>query len=455
MGMDGMVAGPVCRDAVIVIPGIMGSELIDSETGEVLWGLSPRSYLRFWTSGAGLERLRVTEQEREGKTGRIRATRLLRFPAASPIFGGFEPYTRLASAIRRSLTHPDALYEFAYDWRLPVAFNAARLGDVVEAHLQRWRAHRMGSKDAKVVLIAHSMGGLVARYFAGTMGGAPTVQQTVALGTPFFGAVKAAYLLNAGHGAPVWLPRARLRELALTLPGVHDLLPSYRCVDDAGGRPLTPTDVTDLGGDGELAEASFAMQHALAKLGTDGLRTVVGVDQPTMQSMRLVRGVVVPQSHIVEAGGRTDHRGDGTVYVEAAVGGVDPVSNLPQSHAGLARAPEAIAAVIAVLTRQRLGPPMGGTGVGVDAPDLAIVGERCEARISAPHDTMPSCRVVDADTGAQVDAPMPVRRDGGLIAAIRMPTAGLYRVEVKAGGYSAVTTLITAFSKGDVNAGGR
>jgi pimeloyl-ACP methyl ester carboxylesterase len=453
--MGGVVTAPVCRDAVIVIPGIMGSELVDVETGDVLWGLSPRSYLRLWTSGAGLKRLRVTDRERVGKTGRIRATGLLRFPVASPIFGGFEPYTRLVSAIRRSLTHPDALCEFAYDWRLPVAFNAARLGDVVEAHLRRWRAHRMGSKDANVVLVAHSMGGLVARCFAGPMGGASAVRQTVTLGTPFFGAVKAAYLLNVGRGVPVWLPRARLRELALTLPGVHDLLPSYRCVDDAGGRPLTPADVADFGGDSELAEAAFAMQHTLAKLGTDGLRTVVGVDQPTMQSMRLVRGVVLPQRHIAEAGVRTDHRGDGTVYVEAALGGVEPVSYLPQSHAGLSRAPEAIAAVVAVLTRQRLGPPMGGKGVGLEVPDLAIVGERCEAKITASDDAMPSCRVVDSETGEQVDAPEPVRRDGQILVAIRMSAAGLYRVEVKTGGYSAVTALIMALPPGDVHDGSR
>jgi pimeloyl-ACP methyl ester carboxylesterase len=453
--MCGIVNKPACPDAVIVIPGIMGSQLVDTDAGDVLWGLSPRSYLRFWTGGTGLERLRLTDQERAGKVGRIRATGLLRFPAASPVFGGFEPYTRLVLAARRSLTHPDALWEFAYDWRLPVTFNAAQLGDVVDAHIRRWRRHRMGSRDAKVVLIAHSMGGLVARCFAGTMGGTAVVRETVTLGTPFFGAVKAAYLLNAGRGAPVWLPRTRLRELALTLPGVHDLLPTYRCIDDVGGRTLTPTDVADLGGDGELAASSFAMQHALAKLGTDGLRTVVGVDQPTMQSMRLIRGVVVPQNHLVEAGKRTDHRGDGTVYVEAALGGVHPVSNLPQSHAGLARAPEAIAAVVAVLTRRRLGPPMGGTGVGVDAPDLAIIGERCEARISVPDDAVPSCRVVDVESGAQVGTPMPVRRDGELIAAIQLPKAGLYRVEVKTGGYSAVTTLITAFSKGDLSGDGR
>src|SRR5690348_10037311 len=104
--MAGAVTEPVCRDAVILIPGIMGSELADTETGDVLWGLSPRSYLRLWTSEYGLGRLRVTDREREGKTGRIRATGLLRFPVAVPIFGGFEPYTRLVRAIRRSLIHP-------------------------------------------------------------------------------------------------------------------------------------------------------------------------------------------------------------------------------------------------------------------------------------------------------------------------------------------------------------
>jgi len=299
------------------------------------------------------------------------------------------------------------------------------------------------------VLVAHSMGGLVARYFTEIMGGASAVRQTVTLGTPFFGAVKAAYLLNAGRGAPVWLPRARLRELALTLPGLHDLLPSYRCVDDAGGRLLTPADVAGLGGDGELAAASFAMQQALAKAGPDGLRTVVGVAQPTMQSMRLVRGVVVPQRHIAEAGVRTDHRGDGTVYLEAALGGVEPVSYLPQSHAGLARTPEAIAAVTAVLTRQRLGPPMGAAGAGLDVPDLVIAGEPGEAWVDVPDDAMPSCRVVDADTGAQVAAPVPVRREGRLLVTLRMPAAGVYRVEVKTGGYSAVTALIMALPPGE------
>jgi hypothetical protein len=116
---------------------------------------------------------------------------------------------------------------------------------------------------------------------------------------------------------------------------------------------------------------------------------------------------------------------------------------------GLARTPEVIAAVVAVLTRQRLGPPMGAAGAGLDMPDLAIAGEPCEAWVTVSDDTMPSCRVVDAGTGEQVAAPMPVRRDGRLLVTIRLPAAGVYRVAVKTGGYSAVTALIMALPPGD------
>src|SRR5712691_7249259 len=111
---------PPMRDAVVVVPGIMGSELIDETSGRLLWGLAdPRWYVSAWTSGASLDALRLTEDERAGRYGRVRATRLLRFPAFAPLLAGFEPYSRLLKAIRAVAPHPDAVAEFAYDWRLP------------------------------------------------------------------------------------------------------------------------------------------------------------------------------------------------------------------------------------------------------------------------------------------------------------------------------------------------
>jgi hypothetical protein len=63
---------------------------------------------------------------------------------------------------------------------------------------------------------------------------------------------QAALMLGSGRGAPIPLPRRRLRRVAATMPGVHDLLPTYRCVDDrlrdTDPRTLTPEDVRGFGG---------------------------------------------------------------------------------------------------------------------------------------------------------------------------------------------------------------
>jgi hypothetical protein len=91
MGAPG-VGIPVTTDAVVVVPGIMGSELVD-ETGEVCWGLKPLLLAKAWRTKR-LDVLRVTEADQAGGR-RLRPTRLLRVPGYMPVLGGLEPYTYL------------------------------------------------------------------------------------------------------------------------------------------------------------------------------------------------------------------------------------------------------------------------------------------------------------------------------------------------------------------------
>jgi hypothetical protein len=79
-------------DAVVVVPGFLGSELIDGE-GRVVWGLKPKVLGRVWLTGS-LSQLHVTDEDLHGG-GRLRATRLLRVPGYLPLLGGLEPYTDL------------------------------------------------------------------------------------------------------------------------------------------------------------------------------------------------------------------------------------------------------------------------------------------------------------------------------------------------------------------------
>src|SRR5690606_37451162 len=140
-----------------------------------------------------------------------------------------------------------------------------------------------GESEPRLVLVAHSMGGLVCaamcRLFPDV---AARVRATITLGTPFRGAVKAIGLLNTGRGAPIPLPRERLRDLARTLPGVHDLLPSYRCMDT--GKEvvsLSPEHLEELGADPELVARSIRSRPLFSPDSLPDHHMVVGYNQRT------------------------------------------------------------------------------------------------------------------------------------------------------------------------------
>jgi len=289
------------------------------------------------------------------------------------------------------------------------------------------------------------MGRLIARYFTHVLGGAAEVATTLTLGTPYYGAVKAAYILNYGKGAPVPLPKRRLRRLARTMPGLHDLLPFYRCVDDGStARFLTPQEAGGLGADSELAAEAKARHETLMGCAAGSLRLLVGTDQPITQSMRLADGVVTElyATCTTTADGtitdRVDLGGDSTVFRRAAAAFDLASASLPQAHGSLAKTPEAIAHVRDVLLNAMAGPPLGVTELGVEVPDVAFMDQRLEVRVTGADAPAAVCRVFDADSGAQVATPPLLRRDGLLVASTELDVPGVYRIEVKAGGASAV-----------------
>ena len=65
---------PPAQNAVMVVPGIMGSELVDAN-GDVAWGLKPSLLVKAWATRR-LSALIPTDEELDG-TPRLRPTRLL------------------------------------------------------------------------------------------------------------------------------------------------------------------------------------------------------------------------------------------------------------------------------------------------------------------------------------------------------------------------------------------
>ncbi|PZT68287.1 hypothetical protein DN402_08525 [Streptomyces sp. SW4] len=62
------------HDAVVVVPGIMGSALRDVENDTPLWGLGRVFQYSLRQHARRLRALAVTDAERAGETGRVEAT---------------------------------------------------------------------------------------------------------------------------------------------------------------------------------------------------------------------------------------------------------------------------------------------------------------------------------------------------------------------------------------------
>jgi pimeloyl-ACP methyl ester carboxylesterase len=374
-----------------------------------------------------------------------------------------EPYTRLVQAISHVVLGPSAVCQFAYDWRLSVTHNAGELARVAQEHLAAWRVGP-GGPDAQLVLVAHSMGGLLCQELGGISGALDGVRAVITLGTPFDGAAKAALILAAGHGGPIPLPARRLQEVAVTMPGVYDLLPAYRCVDELDtARLLTAADVQDLGGDLDLATTALNAQRRRRSWAIPHHHALRGVEQPTVSSLTLTDGVVTGQWHTftVEEDGdlerelngrliRMPGRGDGTVprnsgRPPAAI----PAMPLAQQHATLAHSDEAITFVREILVHGKADtrPPLGEGDVGILLPDVVAARAEWQVELTGIDPLDATVRVNNADqaagTGAPVVDTLAQRRDGRVYADLAAPEPGLYRVVVR-GGSTPVTQFVLA-----------
>lgn len=229
---------------VIVIPGILGSELINSKTGQTIWPSALR------TSNDGLPISPNLEANRDDLVpGKILETvRLARILPEVYVYRDLlEALRRYAGYREASWDNPgsdgdrDTFYVFAYDWRRD---NVANARELVQ-HIQRLK-QRLQRPDLKFNIIAHSMGGLIARYAAmygdadlppddvairPTWLGAAHISKIVMIGTPNEGSSDAFATIVEGYSITEGLRRRvpLLNKLtaadAARTPSVFQLMP--------------------------------------------------------------------------------------------------------------------------------------------------------------------------------------------------------------------------------------
>lgn len=312
------------KDIIVLLPGIMGSVL--ERDGKPVWDLSGRAMLRFLFSGGNtLKSLTLTDDPVDAPDlgDGITSPRLLPDAHMIPGLWKIDGYTKVADTIKDAfdLTPGENYFEFPYDWRRDNRVAAKRLATESKRWLSDWR-ERSGNDFAQIVLLAHSMGGLVARYFLECCDGWRDSRALITFGTPHRGAVKPLDFISNGVGGGVGPIGLDLSETTRSFTSIYQLLPTFKAYDGGDGNWLKVDEAEIPNVDRERATAALGF-HDEIKSAVEANRAdagwasqsytihpFVGTRQPTLQSARLVDGKV---ETFREAYNGKDYAGDGSV----------------------------------------------------------------------------------------------------------------------------------------------
>lgn len=264
---------------IIVVPGIMGSRLADPGSGELVWnpmagicGRSPGNLVPSLTNPqwerlndlTPLDPVESTDWSGYPADRAAKATWIKHFYTVIPDYYDelcFALKDELATALKDSNSGVvPRVYCAGYDWRQDNGVSAS-------THLARVvQEAREECGHEKVILVAHSQGGLVSRYFCKN-GNESQVLALMLIGSPSLGAVQPYVRLKRGivsdDGAIFLFLRTELhlgaegsRDLLRRFPSMYQLMPnqiycsaipSWLDVDEAetGRSPTVPLPIYD------------------------------------------------------------------------------------------------------------------------------------------------------------------------------------------------------------------
>jgi hypothetical protein len=442
-------------DVVVLLPGITGSVL--HKDGAMVWGWSGRAALQaLWDGGERMTEaltLRDDDPERDDIGDGVTATRVVPDLHLLPGVWKIDGYTKVAETIHANFAVEAGrnFFEFAYDWRRDNRVAARRLARQSRDWLQAWRASS-GNADARLVLVAHSMGGLVSRHFLEVLGGWRDTRALLTFGTPYRGSLNALDTLANGERKAGG--RIDLSPLVRSFTALYQLLPVYECYDGGDGvlrRVGQTTDIPNV--DAARAAAALAFhdeirdavarneQDEAYRRGRYAVFPIVGTHQPTSQSARRNgRGVAM-----LAALGGHDRSGDGTVPRVSAT----PLELSAQRremyaatrHGSLQNADAALAQLHGALTSLYFdlgdfrGPARAGRPVqlGLDVDDVYEAEAPIELRVQTDADESVALEAtVTSVESDDVVARAPLRRvaDERRVAELPPLSEGAYRLRV-------------------------
>jgi pimeloyl-ACP methyl ester carboxylesterase len=354
------------KHLVIVLPGISGSVL--TKDGKEVWGTSTAAIWRAVTSGVdsirGLAIQGIDDPSLDDLGDGVQAVRHVQDLHIIPGLWKIDGYTAIVARLTESLELEAGknLFEFPYDWRRDNRVAARKLARSAKTWLDNWR-RSSGASDAKLVLVAHSMGGLVSQYFLEVLGGWTDTRALVSFGTPYRGSLNALGYLANGFSEGIGPLKVDLTSTLASFTGIYQLLPAFECVDRGKGKLERIGEIDGVVGvDPARAKAALdfydEIKAAAQRNGGDeayrasGYETypIVGLAQPTFQSATVAGGKVT----LLRSVAGKDNSGDGTVpRVSAtpfAMSGAHREIYVAEQHGSLQNFDPALVNLLGVLT---------------------------------------------------------------------------------------------------------
>ena len=223
------------KTPIVIVPGILGSTLDRISDGKEIWPDADAMI----TSGSDsyLDDLKLSAAGEQIPGMEMDPSDIVRTVTTSIPFVGQNFYKPLIDSLTTAGYREGIdLFVAPYDWRLDISSSAALLGPVIENAI----AH---SPDGKIDILAHSMGGLVAKNYLSQLSEASSsiIDKLILVGTPQLGAPQIFKTLQYGddlgfHIGPIeLLAPAEAKSITQNMPGAYALLPSRRYVETQGG----------------------------------------------------------------------------------------------------------------------------------------------------------------------------------------------------------------------------
>ena len=443
------------RDVIVLLPGITGSVL--QRNGRDVWAVSGSSALNaLLTLGDSIRELALEEDppDVDDLGDGVTATRVIHDIHLIPGLWKIDGYTKVVERVKATfdVTPGANFFEFAYDWRRDNRVAARKLAREARAWLTSWR-QRSGNDEAQLILVGHSMGGIVSRYFLECLDGWRDTRLLVTFGTPYRGSLNALGFLANGFEKKLGPFGIDLSDLLRSLTSVYQLLPIYPCYADGDGqlKRVTEAEIANVIPARAAAARAFhdEIANAVAEHENDDdytnngytIRPVIGTFQPTFQSARRAGSKI----ELLRSYQGKDLDGDGTVpRVSASPLEFDDEANamyVSERHASLQNSDPVLVQLTGVMSGLSINfaafrGALPTISLALDLDDAYGVDEPVSFSIEPEELPAEPLTAIVADVGTESEVlRQTLRPDEGRYRGELPPLpAGVYRLTVVGGG---------------------